>query len=319
MTQVVELRPGISGLMLQRDCAAAAGYQTEATSAATRRAYRGDMAIFSAWCGGRGETAIPASPGAVAAFLASQARGGSSPATLVRRVAAIRYAHRLAGLPAPTDAPEVRTVMRGIKRTLGTAPVQKRPVTAERLSAMLAACPDTLKGKRDRALLALGFAGAFRRSELVALTVADMEVVPDGMRVLIRRSKTDQEGEGREVCIPNGEAVRPVEAVQAWLRDAGISDGPVFRAVDRYGRVGRDGLTGESVAEVVKLYAAAAGLDPADVGGHSLRSGFLTSAAEAGASLERMMDVSRHRKPESVIGYIRRADGFRDHAGAAFL
>ena len=153
---------------------------------------------------------------------------------------------------------------------------------------MLALCPATLAGHRDRALLALGFAGAFRRSELVALEVADLTEVPDGLRVRIRRSKTDQEGEGAEIAIPRGYRLRPVEAVQAWLAAAEISAGPVFRPVLKGGRVQGVPLTPHSAAQIVKTYAGRAGLDPVQFAGHSLRSGFLTSAAEAGASVFKM-------------------------------
>jgi len=184
---------------------------------------------------------------------------------------------------------------------------------------MLALCPDTLIAKRDRALLALGFAGAFRRSELCALQVDDLTEVPDGLRILIRRSKTDQEGQGAEVAIPRGYRLRPVEAVQTWLA-AEITAGPVFRAVARGGRVSDDvALVDASAARIVKLYARRVGLDVAAYSGHSLCSGFLTSAAESGASVFKMTEVSRHRSLDTLRGYVRRLDLFKEHAGAAFL
>jgi hypothetical protein len=129
--------------------------------------------------------------------------------------------------------------------------------------------------------------------------MADLVEAPDGYRVLIRHSKTDQEGQGQEVAIPRGYRLRPVEAVQTWLAAAEINDGPVFRPVKRY--------------------AELAGLDPALFAGHSLRAGFLTSAAEAGASVFKMMAVSRHRSVDTLQSYVRSADAFKDHAGAAFL
>ena len=146
-------------------------------------------------------------------------------------------------------------MLRGIRRTIGAAKQGKAPATAGVLTSMLALCPDTLIGKRDRALLALGFVGAFRRSELCALQVDDLVEVPDGLRILIRRSKTDQEGQGAEVAIPRGYRLRPVEAVQTWLAAAEISAGPVFRAVARGGRVSDAALAAASAARIVKLYA----------------------------------------------------------------
>ena len=184
---------------------------------------------------------------------------------------------------------------------------------------MVALCPANMIGRRDRALLCLGFAGAFRRSELCALEVADLTEVPGGLRILIRRSKGDQEGQGQEVAIPRGYKLRPVEAVQTWLAAAEISSGPVFRAVTRGGRVSDAALADDSAARIVKRYAQRVGLDPASYGGHSLRSGFLTSAAESGASIWKLSEVSRHKSLDTLRGYVRRVDLFKEHAGAAFL
>ncbi len=302
------------------EASAILAYGLAEKSNATRRAYRADMALFQDWCQlRRGIEALGAPPEAVAAFLTGQAGVGVSPVTLTRRTAAIAYAHDLAGLPSPTKHGAVRAVLRGIRRTTGTAPVQKAPATAERLATMLEAIPaDTLRDKRDRALLLFGFAGAFRRSELVALEVADLAFEPEGVRVTIRRSKTDQEGRGHEIAIPRGTKLRPVAAMQDWLKAAGISVGPVFRSVDRHGKA-RGPLTPQSVALVVKQRAEAAGLDPAAFAGHSLRAGFLTSAAAAGADVLAMMEVSRHKRVETLQGYIRKAKLFERHAGSAFL
>ena len=299
---------------------AARAYAVASKADATRRAYRSDFTIFAAWCEAAGHSPVSASGDVVASFLALQADAGVRPSTLARRAAAIGYAHHLAGLTSPTTSPVVRAVLAGIRREKGTRPTRKAPATAERVGAMLAGIPaDTMRGRRDRALLTLGFAGAFRRSELVALEVADLAFEPDGVRVTIRRAKGDQEGQGAEVAIPRGTKLRPVAALQAWLKAADIRDGPLFRSLDRHGRLGAIALTAQSVALIVKHYAEAAGLDPADFAGHSLRAGFLTSAAEAGADVLRMAEVSRHRRIETLQGYVRRANAFRGHAGAGFL
>ena len=197
------------------------------------RAYRTDLARLPGLVRAPGPAELPASADTVADHLGWCATvGGLSPSSIGRRTAAIRYAHKLAGLEPPTTSETVRAAVAGIRRTFGAAPkCRKSPVTAERLTGMLMGLPDTLAGKRDRAVLALGFAGAFRRAELVALTVADLTEVPDGLRVLIRRSKTDQTGEGQEIAIPRGYRLRPVEAVQAWLDAAGITEGPIFRPI----------------------------------------------------------------------------------------
>ena len=298
----------------------AQAYALAEKSDATRRAYRSDLEVFGVWCRAqRNVEPLGASPDTVAAYLAAQASAQVNPSTLTRRLAAIAYAHRLAGLESPAGHEAVRAVMRGIRRKSGTAPTRKAAATAERITAMLQAIPsDTLAGKRDQALLLLGFAGAFRRSELVALDVADLAFEPEGVRVMVRRSKADQEGQGQEIDILRGTKLRPVAALQAWLAAAKVTKGPVFRSVNRHSQVG-EALTAQSVALVVKRHADAAGLDPDTFAGHSLRSGFLTSAAEAGAGVLRMMEVSRHKLVETMQGYVRRASLFKGHAGAEFL
>ena len=235
-----------------------------------------------------------------------------------RRVAAIRYAHKLTGLDSPTDDERVKSTVRGIRRTLGTAKSKKAPATAEYLLAMAANTGAGLKGLRDRALLLLGFAGAFRRSELVALDISDIEETPDGMKVTIRRSKTDQEGLGQTIAIPFGKIACPIATLKEWIAVAGIQSGAIFRSVNRHGRVG-ERLTDQSVSDIVKEHAARLRLDPKQFAGHSLRAGFLTSAASRGASIFKMMDVSRHRSVDTLRGYVRDAELFRDHAGAGLL
>ena len=194
----IDAKTGIV-LLTVADQAAIHDYALAEKSAATRRAYRSDFAVFTAWCVGRALEPIPAAPETIAAFIADQASAGFRASTLGRRVAAIAYAHALAGLEPPTSSKAVRVVLGGARRKIGTRPAQKAPATAERIAAMLAGLPDTLTGKRDRALLTLGFAGAFRRSELVALELADLAVETEGVRVHIRHSKTDQEGRGVSV------------------------------------------------------------------------------------------------------------------------
>jgi site-specific recombinase XerD len=197
--------------------------------------------------------------------------------------------------------------------------VKKAAATSDKVLAMVAGGRRDLAGKRDRALLLLGFALAARRSELVALDVGDLEECPEGLRVTIRRSKTDQEGAGAVVAVCRGSITCPVAAVKDWLTAAGISEGPVFRPVGKGGRLRPERLSPQKVALIVKAYAARLGLDADAFSGHSLRSGFLTSAAARGASLFKMMDVSRHKSVDTLRGYVRDADAFRDHAGAGLL
>ncbi len=288
-------------------------------AAATQRAYGSDFAIFSAWCAEQGLCPLPAEPATVAAFIAAEAGRGIKSSTIGRRVAGIRYSHKLAGYPTPTDDERVKAVVRGARRTLGIAPDKKAAATSDKVLAMVAAHRTDLTGKRDRALLLLGFALAARRSELVALDVSDIEECPEGLRVRIRKSKTDQEGAGATIAVCRGSIACPVAAVRDWLAAANITEGPVFRPIAKGGKLKSTRLTAQSVALIVKAYAERLGFDPAAFAGHSLRAGFLTSAAAKGASIFKMMDVSRHRSVDTLRGYVRDANAFRDHAGAGLL
>jgi site-specific recombinase XerD len=287
-------------------------------AASTRKAYGTDFRLFKTWCDTRGVSSPPAAAETVAAYVAAES-SRSRPSTLGRRLAAIRYAHKLARLPLPTDAEGVKATMRGIRRTFGSARVRKAPAVAAKMLGMVAGAPDKLAGLRDRALLLLGFAGAFRRSELVALDVANIEETATGLLVTIRQSKTDQEGKGVTIAIARGDVACPVKALREWLGAAGIEAGPLFRPVNRAGRVAQARLTDRSVANIVKAYAERAGFDASTFSGHSLRSGFLTSAAAKGASIFKMMDVSRHKSVDTLRGYVRDAELFKDHAGAGLL
>jgi integrase len=178
---------------------------------------------------------------------------------------------------------------------------------------------DALVGKRDRAILLLGFAGAFRRSELVALDVADIEPSDFGLRITIRRSKTDQEGEGTVIGIAPGMTECPVQALTLWLCASGIVEGPIFRSINKAGKISVTRLSDRSIANLVKQYADRIGLNARLFSGHSLRSGFLTSAAANGASIFKMMDLSRHKSADTLRDYVRDAKLFENHAGAGLL
>src|SRR5215217_471510 len=311
--------PGMPRRLPAEALARVRGYQRASKAQGTVRAYRTDAAAFDAWCKQHELQAVPADPATIAVFLVDEAERGIAASTIGRRVAAIRYAHKLAGYPDPTGHPDVAETLTGIRRRHGTATEGKAPATAEVVTQMLAHIPPGLAGQRDRAILALGFSAALRRSELVALDVTDLVPDRDGLRLMIRRSKTDQEGAGQEIAVPHGRHLKPVEAVRTWLSAAGIIAGPVFRPVSRAGTIRSARLTDQSIANIVKRYAVAAGLDPRAFSGHSLRAGFVTTAAERNVELTRIMDVTRHRDVRTVTVYVRRANLFKDHAGAGFV
>jgi site-specific recombinase XerD len=284
----------------------------------TRRAYRTDFLRFEAWCTAHAVSALPAMPETVAAFIATEATR-SKFSTIRRRLAAIRYVHKLARLPLPTDDEQVSATVRGIRRTIGIAPVKKTAVTSDRLLAMVALQDQTRAALRDRALLLLGFAGAFRRSELVALDVEDVTETTQGLQVTVRQSKTDPDGAGSTIAIVRGTIACPVAALSVWLAAAAITEGPLFRRVSKADRVLPYRLTAQSVALIVKAHAKRVGLNPAHFSGHSLRAGFLVSAARRGASVFKMMDVSRHRSVDTLKGYVRDSELFTNHAGHGLL
>jgi integrase len=227
----------------------------------------------------------------------------------------ISRAHKAADLPSPTTSSLVRRTHAGIRRSIGTAQLGKAPALVDDLKLMLSKLPDTRVGLRDRALLLLGFAGAFRRSELVGLDVADLEFARARLIVTLRKSKTDQEGRSRRLGIPFGssEQTCPVRSLQAWLEAARITEGPVFRSLDLFQRVQQARLSDKAVALIVKRRAKAVGLDPARYAGHSLRAGLATSAAAAGASERVIMSQTGHRSADTVRRYIREGSLFQSN------
>jgi len=282
----------------------------------TVRGYRSDWKEFCSWCGAHGVCALPAMPEAVASYIAecaSRLKVGS----IQRRLNAITEAHKAIGHDSPTHSAIVTNTMKGIRRMLGTAPAQKAPALTDDIRAMVDTADTGLIGLRDRALILLGFAGAFRRSELVSLDVGDCGFGKDGLTVLLRRSKTDQSGEGRKIGIPYGSNpdTCPVRVLQDWLAQAGVADGPVFRPLNRHGQIQPERLTPGQVARIVKKLAERAGLDPAKYAGHSLRAGHATSAAVAGASERSIMNQTGHRSVQMVRRYIRDGNLFRENSG----
>jgi len=290
-------------------------YANASRSPATRRAYAHDWQDFITWCEAHAVDHLPAAPATAAAYIADLAKQRRTVSTITRRLTAISQAHQLAGHPTPTYDERVRTVLKGIKRKLGTAQQGKAPATIEVVRILLQQLGHGILGTRDRALILLGFAGGFRRSELVSFNVADVSINELGMVLTLRRSKTDQEAGGRKIAIPYGRiaATCPVRALETWLKDASITAGPIFRPIDRHGNVKAQRLTAQSVALVIKRYAAAAGLKVTDFSGHSLRAGFATTAAAVGVAEGNIMRQTGHKSIATVRKYIREGELFRDN------
>jgi integrase len=286
-------------------------YQDAADAPATLRAYATDLANYKAWCDRHGFVAMPAAPEVVGAYLAAAGEGYAMP-TLRRRVAAIARACGVAGHPLDTKHPAVRETLRGIGRKHGARSRRAAALTTVDVRKLCQACGGDLAGARDRAMFLVGFAGALRRSELVALDVEHVAWTRNGIKLLIERSKTDAEGEGAEIGIPRGQAGEtcPVEALAAWLDLAEITGGPLFRKVNRGGVVEKARLSTDAVRQILLRRAAKAGLKGTlaePVSPHGLRAGFVTAAYRNGVPDEEIMGHTRHRSLTTMRSYVRRA------------
>lgn len=296
-------------------------YAAAARAPRTRATYASRWRAFEAWCVAYQLSSLPCAPATLALYLTSEAQRGLKVPSLGSAISAIAAAHSAAGIPRtahPHRDPQVAEIWRGIRRAHGTAPRRVAPLVIGELRRLVDVLDnDTLSGKRDRALLAIGFAGAFRRSELVALEVSDVEFVQEGLKVTIRRSKTDQEGHGVTIGLPIGRnaATCPVRTLRAWLDAAGITEGPLFRKIDRHGNVGARALAGRAVAIIVQRTAAEAGVS-GDFAGHSLRSGLATSSAQAGKSDRAIMTQGRWSGRAMVDRYVRDGRLFGEHNAA---
>jgi len=316
--KLLPLRQGeIAPVLAAADLDRMRSYAEGSIAESTKRAYRSAWRVFTQWCEARAYRSLPASPAVVAAFVADQA-GRRAVATIEKYLAAIGEAHRFGKLPVPTEAVEVRTVMKGVRRKHGVAQHGKAPLLVSHLRRISEVLPDSPIGTRDRALLLMGFAAALRRSELVGLDLADLDFRDEGLALTLRRSKTDQQGAGRLVGVPYGShpGTCPVRAARRWIERAVLEEGPLFRPVNRHGRVASARLSGGAVAEVVKRSVQAIGLDAKQFGGHSLRAGLATEAARAGAGEIAIMAQTGHRSVNTLRGYIRHGSLFTANAAA---
>jgi integrase len=296
-------------------------YAADGRAGSTKKAYLSDFRSFAAWCASQGVVSMPARPELVALYATAMADSGRRVSTIERAVTAIAQMHRSQGIDWPRSHPVLTEVLAGIRRRLGTAPEQKAPVVDQKLVLLLEHAGEGLVGDRDRALLALGWFGAFRRAELVSLDAGDVVRGDEGLVATLRRSKGDQEGHGATKGIPYASlpAVCPVRALARWLEASGIAEGPIFRLIDRHGHVQAERLHPCSVARIVKRCAERAGLNPEKFSAHSLRAGFATTAAKRGKSLDAIMRQTLHRSERVARTYIRHAKLFDDNAAGGLF
>jgi integrase len=295
----------------QAALAAAQAFARKAAAPATLRAYKADWAHFAAWCAAHGFIPVPAEPATIGAYLASMAES-HAPTTIRRRLSAIAKMHRFNDLPWNSAHRDIQGPLQGLLRTHGR-PVQKAAaLTLGMLRQLVATCDDSPRGRRDRAMLLFGFAGALRRSELVALQVEDVALVAGGLRLRIARGKTDREGQGAEIGLPRGRHVEtcPLLAFEAWQVVARRRAGPLFRRISTAGRIGDTALHPDAVRQILMHRIRMAGLTIEGferLSAHALRVGFITEAYGKGARDEDIMQHTRHRDLRTMRGYVRRA------------
>lgn len=280
-------------------------------SDATLRAYAADWKNFAAWCRAAGRTPLPATSETIQLYIVDALKTRKI-STVERRLAAIAKYHRVGGHKSPIDE-DVRAVLSGAQRKRPNEVTQKAAITPQQLARMSRAMPRNAIGLRDRAILVLGFATGCRREELAALKLSDVQFVAKGIRVKIRKAKNDQRSQGREVGVFRGirSATCPVTTLKAWLYVRGKKEGPLFTAIDPAGNLTARAIRGAAIAATVQRAAERIGLDPANYGGHSLRAGMVTAAAENGAAETLIMQRSGHRSRAMIATYIRPATLFQ--------
>ena len=300
--------------------AQASAYVQAAKAPATRRAYLSDVRDYIDFCTKIGQPSFATGGEVLALYIADLARQGRKTNTIDRRLAAIATEyHALGHRQTPGTTFLVQEVLRGIKRTIGTAPVRKAPLMPDDVARIVAACPERLIGLRDASIVLLGFSLGARRAALAGIAVSDLELTEQGLLVTIRRDKEDQEQQGRQVPVAFGTRPEtcPIRALAVWLRAANIDKGPLFRAVDRHGNVSATALEPGSIARILKKAGRRSGLSETEVaklGGHSLRAGMATSAAAIGGATEREIAAITGHRSREVRRYIRDADLFRSSA-----
>jgi len=324
-TQITTTNSGGAALANLQDLQQAAiGFIGRSRAANTAKAYDADWQDFESWAAAHGVETRPAKPESVVMYVTHLATSGRRVATIERRLVTISQRHEAEGYDSPTRSLLVRTTMKGIRRAAADQEHtdkrggKKNPVLTEHLKDWINSLTGQPIDIRNKAIILLGFAGAFRRSELTALNVNDLEFSDDGVTVTIRKSKTDQEGQGRKVAIPFGiyPQTCPVLALKTWLELARVENRPVFRSIHRGGKISDKRLDDRMVCLVVKAAAKRLGLDPDDFGGHSLRAGHVTQALKGGATEVKTMMQTGHKDVNIFRGYYRDTDLFTGNSAA---
>ena len=286
----------------------------------TIRAYKSDFKDFELFCVKNGFKSMPSDSKIVSLYLTYLSTNEVKMSTLKRRLVSISVIHRLKGHYLDTKHPSIIENIMGIKRRKGSIQKGKKPILINNLKNIINVIDkikdDEIKRSRDRTIILIGFAGGFRRNEIVSLDYDDLDFVNEGLKINLKRSKTDQYGEGSIKALPffDNPNYCPVKSLQKWLDYTKIDSGPVFRRLNKGSKLSENRLTDQTVAILIKMYLQLSGIDSKNYSGHSLRSGFATSAAESGAEERSIMAMTGHKSTEMVRRYIKEANLFKNNA-----
>ena len=286
----------------------------------TLRAYKSDFKDFALFCAKNGFKSLPSEPNVISLYLTHLSTKDIKMSTLKRRLVSIGVIHKLKGHYLDTKHPSIIENIMGIKRRKGSSQKGKKPLLISNLKKLIKAIDkqnnDEIKKLRDRTIILIGFSGGFRRNEIVSLNYDDLEFMPEGLKIILRRSKTDQYGEGLLKGLPYFDKPEycPVLSMKKWLDFSKINAGPVFRRFNKGSKLSDKRLTDQTVALLIKQYLELAGINSRNFSGHSLRSGFATSAAESGAEERSIMAMTGHKSTEMVRRYIKEANLFKNNA-----
>jgi len=286
----------------------------------TVRAYKSDFSDFGLFCAQNGFKSLPSEPKVVSLYLTHLSTKDAKMSTLKRRLVSIGVIHKLKGHYLDTKHPAIIENIMGIKRRKGSFQEAKKPILINSLKKIINVIDqqkkEEIKKLRDRSIILIGFSGGFRRNEIVSLDYDDLDFVPEGLKLSIRRSKTDQFGEGFTKALPYFDSSQycPVVSLKKLLDLSKIRSGPVFRRFSKGSKLSENRLTDQTVALLIKEYLNLAGIDSKNFSGHSLRSGFATSAAESGVEERNIMSMTGHKSSEMVRRYIKEANLFKNNA-----
>ena len=286
----------------------------------TVRAYKSDFNDFGIFCARNGFKSLPSNPKIVSLYLTHLSTKDAKISTLKRRLVSIGVIHKLKGHYLDTKHPSIIENIMGIKRRKGSIQKAKKPILINSLKLIIDAIDQEnkqeIKKFRDRSIILIGFSGGFRRNEIVSLDYDDLDFVPEGLKINIKRSKTDQFGEGFTKALPYFDSSQycPVISLKNWLNISKITSGPIFRRFLKGSKLSENRLTDQTVAILIKEYLNLAGINSKNYSGHSLRSGFATSAAESGVEERNIMAMTGHKSTEMVRRYIKEANLFKNNA-----